>query len=144
MKLITSILICLLISFQLQAQTKHSAGLFSDQVKIAAVASDSSTIVINHEMIGRFNAVESEGDIYSWSQLVTRFSADESLELARAYKLSDRSGKSLMAIGMELEEKLDSDPGKQDAELSEYIAYLNQVKEAVNNRLREPQTVAMK
>ncbi|NJK86955.1 MAG: hypothetical protein HC906_14235 [Bacteroidales bacterium] len=101
---------------------------------LALNAQTDENIVINHEMINRFNAVETAGEYLSWGNMVMAFDNQSLQELYLAYINSDLETQTLAEIKSELENKINGHLNIyyiSDGEL----AWYNQVKREISNKL---------
>lgn len=105
---------------------------------------NSTTIQVNHEMIRRFHEVKTEGDLYSWSQLFTRTSSSDVNEILSAYATCNLGVQSLEDIQFALEEKASQNEESTDLSPEEYYAYINRVKQEINEKLLSNGSIALK
>jgi hypothetical protein len=103
----------------------------ADRVGTGPVAEDnlhnvpppvSGAIVINQEMIDRFNSIQAPEGIYSWRQLFPGFESIAFRDYAEAYRTYDVGHQSLAEIKNNLE-----NTNARDESPDDYIAYINQV-----------------
>jgi hypothetical protein len=101
-------------------------------------------IVINHEIIQRFHEVKTEGDIYSWSQVLTNSQSNNVLEFMAAYNQCNLEEQSLEGIRLALEQKSTGFMKNSDVTVEEYYAFLNRIKQEISDKLSSTEAVAMK
>ena len=100
-------------------------------------------VIINHEMIERFNNCEADGEYLSWRDLILGFDYKTMSELYLAYKNADLNGESLADIKLVLEEKQQEHLNNSNISTSD-LAWFNKVKQEINNKLRMNEMVARK
>ncbi len=103
-----------------------------------------TTIKVNHEMIRRFHEVKTEGDLYSWSQLFTRTGSTDVNEILKAYAACNLSEESMKDIQLALDEKAGQNEESPDLSPEEYYAYINRVKQEINEKLLSDGSIALK
>ena len=102
-------------------------------------------IVVNMEMIKRFNSITTEGDIYSWSQLMILPDSRVIQVFLEAYSNYNPDHQTMQDILMALEEK-NLEIMRTDSLLieDEYFTNIRRIKEEINNKLRSGNAVASK
>ncbi len=89
-------------------------------------------VVINKEMINRFNQVKVEDDIYSWRQLLSDFSSITLQEYFRIYYTSDLENQTLASLKLALEKALEENNSSIN---DDYINQIIQIKAEINQKL---------
>jgi hypothetical protein len=101
-------------------------------------------VIVNMEMIRRFQEVKAEGDIYSWSQLIVKSDSRAIHEYILSYRNSDVNEQSLESIKLALEDKtreIESAPADHE---EEYFANLIRIKKEISLKLGSGNQTAMK
>lgn len=99
-------------------------------------------VVINKEMIERFNQCDTEGKLISWSDLVLGFDRENLSNLYLAYQNADLDKQSLEDIKLALEHT--QTEHLNNSNIDNDLAWFNQVKQAINNKLRTADMVVQK
>jgi len=143
------ILAILLISPVLKAQ--ESTGTInihditvSDTPKQNRPQSVKTEVMVNHEMIRRFQEVKANGDIYSWSQLLFNNDSRAIKEFMLSYRDSNLNDQSMEDIKLALEEKFKEVAPIQSDPDDEYLAGINRIKQGIRFKLGSGNQVAMK
>ncbi len=104
--------------------------------------SSDNKVVVNKEMIERFNQCDTEGKIISWSDLVMGFDSENLMNLYLAYQNSDLDNQSLEDIKLALQNK--QTEHLSDSNIDNDLAWFNQVKQEINNKLSTADMVVQK
>jgi len=92
-------------------------------------------IVINMEMIKRFNSFEAEGDLYSLSQLLTGLDNQTVQDFLHTYRTSDLEEQTLADIKERLEQRQEENERLANQLNDEYFAAIAQMKKEINQKL---------
>jgi hypothetical protein len=103
-----------------------------------------ATVKANVDMIRRFNECKTEGDIYSWSQLLINHESLTVQEYLLSYRNADFNEESLESIKLALEEKRQDVSPAQTAYDEDYLANINRIKQEISQKLGSGTQVAMK
>ncbi len=104
--------------------------------------SSDNKVVVNKEMIERFNQCDTEGKIISWSDLVMGFDSENLMNLYLAYQNSDLDNQSLDDIKLALQNK--QTEHLSNSNIDNDLAWFNQVKQEINNKLSTADMVVQK
>ena len=91
-------------------------------------------LVINKDMIDRFNQCETNGNLISWSDLVVGFDRQSLSDLYLAYQTSDLDSQTLDDIRLVLEDK--QTEHLSNSNIDNDLAWFNRIKQEINNKLR--------
>jgi hypothetical protein len=91
-------------------------------------------VVVNIEMIERFNQCETDGNLISWRDLVLGFDYQSLSDLFYAYRSADLDNQTLEEIRLALED-MQSEHLKNSNITDNDLAWFNQVKQEINNKL---------
>ena len=91
-------------------------------------------LVINKEMIDRFNQCETDGKLISWSDLVLGFDSQSLSDLYYAYQAADLESQTLEEIRLALEDKQSEHLGNSNI-ADDDLAWFNRVKQEINSKL---------
>jgi hypothetical protein len=116
----------------------------SDTLEQKISPAGSAQVLVNMEMIRRFQEVKTEGDIYSWSQLIVNHDSRAIQEYMLAYRTSDLNGQSMAGIQLALEKKIKEMTPLQPDQEDEYYAGIKRIKQEISFKLRSENPVAMK
>ncbi|MFO7656763.1 MAG: hypothetical protein R6W78_06820 [Bacteroidales bacterium] len=97
-------------------------------------------VKVNKEMVDRFNNCETDSMLVSWSDLVIGFDRENLSNLMFAYLNSDLENQSLEDIKLALENKQTERLNNSNTDHD--LAWFNQVKQDINNKLRIAEVVA--
>jgi hypothetical protein len=101
-------------------------------------------VIVNQEMIRRFREVKTEGDIYSWSQLLLNHESKVVHDFVLSYRNCNLKEQSMENIRLALEEKSKNvDPLQADQE-DEYYAQIRRIRQEISLRLGSGNPIAMK
>jgi hypothetical protein len=104
----------------------------------------SKQVIVNEEMIRRFREVKTEGDIYSWSQLLLNHESKVVQDFVLSYRNCNLKEQSMEDIKLALEEKSkDVAPLQADQE-DEYYAQIRRIRQEISLRLGSGNPIAMK
>ena len=98
------------------------------------IAEPATKLVINKEMIDRFNQCDTDGKLISWSDLVLGFDSQSLLDLYIAYQTADLESQTLEEIRLVLEDKQTEYLNSCNISDDE-LAWFNRVKEEINSKL---------
>jgi hypothetical protein len=101
-------------------------------------------VIVNHEMIRRFQEVKTEGDIYSWSQLLINHESKVVQEFMLSYRNCDLKEQSMENIKLALEEKSKEVAPLQADPEDEYYAQVRKIRQEISLRLGSGNPIAMK
>ena len=99
-------------------------------------------VVINKEMIERFNQCDTGDKLISWSDLVLGFDSENLMNLFLAYQNADLGTQTLEEIKLALETK--QTEHLNNSNIDNDLAWFNQVKQEISNKLRTTDMVARK
>jgi hypothetical protein len=88
--------------------------------------------------------VKTEGDFYSWSQLLSASESRNVREVLVTYRDCDLNKESLESINLALKEKTGSEAASQELNTGEYCDFINKVKQEISEKLSSGNPVAMK
>jgi hypothetical protein len=130
---------------QKPAATEMSDATENNSVIQTTTPNSNRGTVVNMEMINRFRSIKTEGDIYSWSQLLVSHDSRAVNDFLEAYSGSNPDEQSMQEIWVALTEKnqeyLNSDEQQPE---DEYYVNIQRIKEEINQKLRSGNSVAMK
>jgi len=121
-----------------------TASNAQDTLRYRESHNDNTTVKVNLEMIKRFQEVNTEGDIYSWSQLMLNHGHTAIRESLLSYRNADLNEQSMESIKLALEEKIRDTVPSQSIPEDEYFANINRIKQEINSKLVLGNQVAMK
>jgi inner membrane protein involved in colicin E2 resistance len=101
-------------------------------------------VMVNMEMIRRFQEVKTEGDIYSWSQLIVNRDSRAIHEYMLSYRNSDMNEQSMESIKLALEDKTREIQPLQTNQEEEYYANIVRIKQEINLKLGSENPMALK
>jgi Skp family chaperone for outer membrane proteins len=107
------------------------------------IEESATRLVVNKEMINRFNQCDTEGKLISWSDLVMGFDSQSLSELYLAYQSADLNSQTLEDIKMALEDKQSQHLNNSNISDND-LAWFNQVKQEVNSKLRRTDMVVQR
>lgn len=91
-------------------------------------------LVINKEMIDRFNQCETDGILISWSDLILGFDSQSLSDLYLAYQTVDLDSLTLDDIRLALEDK-QSEHLINSKITNDDLAWFNRIKQEINSKL---------
>jgi|GEM_PF-3711449 len=91
-------------------------------------------VVVNKEIINRFNQCETDGKLISWSDLVLGYDTQSLTDLYLAYQTSDLESQTLEDIKLALENKQSEHLSNSNISDND-LAWFNQVKQEINSKL---------
>ncbi|MBN2213180.1 MAG: hypothetical protein JW723_02960 [Bacteroidales bacterium] len=91
-------------------------------------------VVVNIEMIERFNQCETDGKLVSWSDLVLGFDYQSLSDLFYAYRTADLDNQTLEEIRLALEDRQTEHLNNSNITDND-LAWFNQVKQEINSKL---------
>jgi hypothetical protein len=107
------------------------------------IEESATRLIVNKEMINRFNQCDTEGKLISWSDLVMGFDSQSLSELYLAYQSADLNSQTLEDIKMALEDKQSQYLNNSNFSDND-LAWFNQVKQEVNSKLRRTDMVVQR
>jgi hypothetical protein len=107
------------------------------------IEESATRLIVNKEMINRFNQCDTEGKLISWSDLVMGFDSQSLSELYLAYQSADLNSQTLEDIKMALEDKQSQHLNNSNISDND-LAWFNQVKQEVNSKLRRTDMVVQR
>jgi Skp family chaperone for outer membrane proteins len=107
------------------------------------IEESATRLVVNKEMINRFNQCDTEGKLISWSDLVMGFDSQSLSELYLAYQSADLNSQTLEDIKMALEDKQSQHLNNSNISDND-LAWFNQVKQEINSKLRRTDMVVQR
>ncbi len=115
--------------------TLQTMFIFAQQNEVTSEANAGSTerqIIINTEMIMRFNQVEAQDGIYSWRQLLADFDSRTLQVFLQIYQSSDIENQTLASVKDTLEKALEE---HNNMFTDDYINQINLIKAEINQKL---------
>jgi hypothetical protein len=107
------------------------------------IEESATRLIVNKEMINRFNQCDTEGKLISWSDLVMGFDSQSLSELYLAYQSADLNSQTLEDIKMALEDKQSQHLNNSNISDND-LAWFNQVKQEINSKLRRTDMVVQR
>ncbi len=120
------------IAFWLIMQTAAVFSQYEPVSPASTAETNNEQIVINTEMIRRFNTVESEDGIYSWRQLLSGFDSQALQLFFNTYYSSDLESQTLASLKRSLEKALEEHNSMFN---DDYINQINRIKAEINQKL---------
>jgi hypothetical protein len=147
MKYVVTLMLMCMISFVVRAQKPENldngAFCMQDSLKQGVSQVTDRKVVVDTGMIRRFHEVKTEGDLYSWSQLLDSHEGNYVRELLISYQNADLGEESLQSIQAALESKK-AEVVPDAVQIEDYIAEINRIKQEINLKLGTGNTMAMK
>lgn len=129
-------LLIIMVSSQILIEVKAENNPVDSQIK------DQPQVVVNKDMIDRFNSCDTDSMLVSWSGLVMGFDSENLMNLYLAYQNADLENQSLEDIKLALQNKQTEHLSNSNIESD--LAWFNQVKQEINNKLRATELVVQK
>jgi hypothetical protein len=98
-------------------------------------------VVVNKEMIERFNQCETDGKLISWSDLVLGFDYQSLSDLYYAYRTADLESQTLEDIRLALVNRQSEHQNNSNITDND-LAWFNRVKQEINSKLEMTGMVA--
>lgn len=115
--------------------TLQTMFIFAQHNEVGSETNTGNTdrqIIVNTEMISRFNQVEAQDDIYSWRQLLANFDSQTLQVYFQIYHSSDMENQTLASIKNTLEKALEE---HSSMFTDDYINQINQIKAEINQKI---------